>query len=592
METILQAAAHVSLFLCAVIFSAWFGGVRPGLLAMALSVLAFDYYFLPPTYSLAVEITQLPRLLLFALLAFFVLSLSAAQKSATESLKQAHDDLKRNNKALQAEIVERKRLEDELRQREASLRNAQRIAHIGCWDWDIQNDQFFGSEEYYRIIGLTKEEFGGNQEAVYSTIHPDDRAIFKAAVDAALANVAPFNMVNRVLRPSGEVRIVHGIDEVTFDESGKPLRMSGTVQDITERKRAEEALRESQQLLHLVLATLPVGVAVTDRAGDIVLVNAASKRIWGGMIVSGRERWAQTKGSWHDSGKRITPANWASVRALSEGQTSLNELIDVETYDGQQKTIQNSAAPIRNAEGLIVGAVFINEDVTERVRAEKALRESQLRLQLLSHQLLQLQETERRHIARELHDEIGQSLTGIKLALETSAREQAGNTKPILAEAVALANELIGRVRDLSLELRPAMLDDLGLLAVLRWHFERYTARFKIKVDFKHSGLEGHRFPAEIETTAYRIVQEALTNVARHAGVDQVEVNVTADKSAIRMRIKDRGAGFDPDSRPSGITGGLSGMHERAIMLGGKFKVESTPGAGSLLTAELPLRQQ
>ena len=150
-------------------------------------------------------------------------------------------------------------------------------------------------------------------------------------------------------------------------------------QDITERKRAEDVVRESQQLLHLVLATLPVGVAVTDRAGDIVLANAESKRIWGDMIVSGQERWAQSKGFWHDSGKRIAPSDWASVRALSEGETSLNELIDIETFDGQQKTIQNSSAPIRSAEGLIGGTVIVNEDVTERVRVEDALRKSEER---------------------------------------------------------------------------------------------------------------------------------------------------------------------------------------------------------------------
>jgi len=113
---------------------------------------------------------------------------------------------------------------------------------------------------------------------------------------------------------------------------------------------------------------------VTDRAGDILLANAASKRIWGDVIVFGSERWAQSKGFWHDSGKPIAKADWASARVLSEGQTSLNELIDIENHDGQKKTIQNSSAPIRNAEGLIVGAIVVNEDVTERVRAEEALR--------------------------------------------------------------------------------------------------------------------------------------------------------------------------------------------------------------------------
>lgn len=136
-------------------------------------------------------------------------------------------------------------------------------------------------------------------------------------------------------------------------------------------------------LLDLVLATLPVGVAVTDKTGNIVLTNDASKRIWGDIIISGAERWAKSKGVWHASGEKIAAENWASVRALNEGQASLNELIDIETYHGQQKTIQNSAVPIRNAEGLIVGAVIVNEDVTERVRAQEALAVSEQRFRQL-----------------------------------------------------------------------------------------------------------------------------------------------------------------------------------------------------------------
>jgi len=147
---------------------------------------------------------------------------------------------------------------------------------------------------------------------------------------------------------------------------------------------AEHAsVQDGQQLMRLVLETLPVGVAVMDQAGNIVLINKASKRIWGGMIEFGHERWAQTKGFWHESGERIDPKDWASVRALTKGETSLNELIDIETYDGQRKIMRNSAAPVRNAEGVIVGAVIVNEDVTDRVRAEEALRRSEDELRLV-----------------------------------------------------------------------------------------------------------------------------------------------------------------------------------------------------------------
>src|SRR5207302_8257978 len=123
--------------------------------------------------------------------------------------------------------------------------------------------------------------------------------------------------------------------------------------------------------------TLPVGVMVLDRAGDIMLGNPAAGHIWGGTIVSGRERWVKSKGYWHASGQAIDPREWASRHALDEGRTSRDELIDIETFDGLRKTIENYAAPIHDGAGAITGAVVVNEDVTERVRAEDALRKTE-----------------------------------------------------------------------------------------------------------------------------------------------------------------------------------------------------------------------
>jgi len=201
-----------------------------------------------------------------------------------------------------------------------------------------------------------------------------------------------------------------------------------------------------------------------------------------------------------------------------------------------------------------------------------------------------VREEERTRIARELHDEVGQALTGIKLSLERSTGQQSDAVRADLSQALALTNELIGRVRDLSLDLRPAMLDDLGLLAALSWHFDRYTKQTSIEVDFKRHGLEGRRFEPEIETAAYRIMQEGLTNVARHAGIDKVSVGIWADENMLSIRIEDLGRGFGPDSLTASTTAGLSGMRERAFMLGGRLTIERASGTGTLLIAELPLR--
>jgi signal transduction histidine kinase len=211
------------------------------------------------------------------------------------------------------------------------------------------------------------------------------------------------------------------------------------------------------------------------------------------------------------------------------------------------------------------------------------------RLQSLSLRLVEVQEQERRKIAIELHDEIGQILTGLKLILETSASFPADQVKLRLENALLLVNDLIKRVRRLSLDLRPTMLDDLGLLPSLLWHFERYTEQTGIQVDFEHSSLEGRHFSSEIETTTYRIVQEALTNIARHAQVQRASVRISANQGALSIQVEDRGRGFDPETvLKETLSSGLLGMQERVALLGGQLSIDSSVGQGACLTVRLP----
>ncbi len=238
----------------------------------------------------------------------------------------------------------------------------------------------------------------------------------------------------------------------------------------------------------------------------------------------------------------------------------------------------------------------IVSDITQRKQAEQEqqrlfeeVKAGRERLQILSHRLVEVQEAERRHIARELHDEVGQLLTGLKLTLEMSTSFPNDKMEASLSEAQSLVNELIGRARELSLELRPAMLDDLGLLPTLLWHFERYSNQTKIQVIFNHSGLD-RRFAPALETAAYRIVQEALTNVARYAGVGQVMVQLWITENELNILIEDQGRGFDLDTvQASGSSSGLSGMYERAALLSGQVSVTSNPEVGTKIIATLPL---
>jgi signal transduction histidine kinase len=217
-----------------------------------------------------------------------------------------------------------------------------------------------------------------------------------------------------------------------------------------------------------------------------------------------------------------------------------------------------------------------------------ALREheqfARWRLGELSRRLVKVQEDERRTIARELHDEVGQILTGLKLMLEAGSRPGATLDLALLRD---LSGQLLERVRDLSLDLRPPMLDDLGLVPTLLWHFERYRAQTRIHVRFQHRGLSV-RLPAEIEIAVFRIIQEALTNVARHAGVDEVSVELWLSNDRIVLHVEDEGRGFDP-ARLEGPANGLTGMRERASLAGGSWEISSRPGEGARLSAELPV---
>jgi len=227
----------------------------------------------------------------------------------------------------------------------------------------------------------------------------------------------------------------------------------------------------------------------------------------------------------------------------------------------------------------------------DRTRLVADLRRALRSITALSRRLLTVQEDERGRLARELHDEIGQHLTGLKLTLDATALGAAtgAGQRAILADARATAGELIDRVREIATELRPPVLDDLGLLDALTGHCARFTRQTGITVRFDAAGLDGRRFPPSVEVAAYRIIQEALTNVARHARVDHARVWLGVHGTTLEGGVEDTGAGCDPVRLDSERSVGVAGMRERAQILGGRLTVVSVEGQGTRVTFELPL---
>lgn len=223
-----------------------------------------------------------------------------------------------------------------------------------------------------------------------------------------------------------------------------------------------------------------------------------------------------------------------------------------------------------------------NAELFEQVRIGRE------RQRILAKSLVDIQESERRHIAQELHDHLGQTLTGMQFALESAKKQADGKQRLELDEIQKTVSEVIERVREMSLNLRPSMLDDLGLLPTLRWHFDRYTSQTEIKVKFQTEEFS-RRLPTDIETTAYRIIQEALTNVARHAGVREVFVGLAVDGNTLWVEVLDKGKGFERSTVLDHPSSGLGGMRERAVLVGGYLILESYINQGTQIVAALPL---
>lgn len=231
----------------------------------------------------------------------------------------------------------------------------------------------------------------------------------------------------------------------------------------------------------------------------------------------------------------------------------------------------------------------LREEREKLQTAHQLLQIQNEELRMLSGKVISVQETERRHLAMELHDEIGQQLTALKILLINLVNYQGAEYQAERKKAINITEQLLNQVRELTLNLRPTMLDDLGLIAALYWFFNRFTQQTKIKVVHNIDPLDNRRFSDVIETTIFRVVQEALTNIARHAKIDEVMVTLGIEPRLLRLSIVDSGKGFNINQITPGNSTGISSMRERVALAGGKFNIQSTPGEGTIIEAEFSL---
>lgn len=521
--------------------------------------------------------------------------------------------------------AERTQAAEALRQTNETLQALVRAAPLAIVALDRSANVVQWSPAAERLFGWRAEEVLGRP---MPGVPEDQREAFQALIEGELKGETRVALELRRQRKDGSPVDVSLWTAPVHDAQGQVIGAIGFLADISERKQVEaaereqrafaEALRDTAAVLNTTLNSDDVLDSILANVGRVLAYDTADIM----LIESGVGHIVRAQGyaELGLSEEVVRPLDFpinefANFRQILETRQPV-VIPDTRNYPGWivlpgfHWLRSYAGAPIR-IKGQVIGYLsvcsvtpgFYTDTHADRLQAfadqaalalfnarlYEQVRAGRERLQTLSRRLLEVQEAERRHIARELHDEIGQTLTGLTLLMEMSKRMPPEAIRSQLDEAQSLVGALMDRVHDLSLDLRPTMLDDLGLLPALLSHVARYTQQTGVQVVFEHDGLD-RRFEADTETVAYRIVQEALTNVARHARVAEVAVRLWTDQHTLRVQVEDRGAGFDPEAALAArATTGLDGMRERAVLLGGQFAVESSPGSGALVTAELPL---
>lgn len=372
-------------------------------------------------------------------------------------------------------------------------------------------------------------------------------------------------------------------------DSGVPLVLA-TVHDITRRKRAEAALQESEARMRAIFDTAVDAIVTIDERGIIDRFNRAAERLFG---------YAEAE----VTGKNVSILMPSPYREMHDGylahyrQTGEKRIIGIgREVIGQRKggttfPMDLAVAEMRFGDRRMFTGVV--RDISERKQAEEALRQSQSELRRLSAHQEQLKEQERKRIAQEIHDELGALLTGIKAYVSVSIdrAERAGlPADPLLAETASLADTAIKTVRKVITDLRPSVLDQLGVWAALEWYADQIEERSGLdcvcSIDPSAQEVE---LDHERSTMVFRVVQEALTNVVRHAEASSVTVQAMCRDGIVTVTIEDDGKGIDTERLLNRDSWGLLGMYERSHHFGGDLRINGTPGQGTRVVLRLPL---
>jgi PAS domain S-box-containing protein len=479
---------------------------------------------------------------------------------------------------LVANLVRRRRVERSLAESESRFRSAADAAPVMIWMSGADKHCTYVNKPWLEYTGHTLDQELGDGWA--GGIHPDDaRGSLKTYSEAFDAR-QPFVMEYRLRRHDGEYRWISDTGRPRTDKQGEFLGFVGSCIDITASRLKTEALIESESRLRSILDTAVEAIITVNERGVIQSVNAAAHKIFG---YTAEEMIGQ------DVGVFITPP-FHKLRESQPGHFPASNPPS-SSHNGREARGRRKDGiffPVDVNVSLLVlaGRVIITgfvRDITERKEAEQAARE-------FGGRLLQAQEAERARLARELHDDITQRMARLAIdAGRISPRDTAADRNEALRDVRDGLAKLSEDIHTLSYRLHPSMLRDLGLAAALRAECERFSRQSAIATEVKLAALPP-RIPADAALSIFRIAQEALRNVARHAGSSAAKVSLRPLEDGLQLAVVDSGVGFDPKRQRSNPSLGLASMKERVRLLGGEFEIESAPGHGTTILAWVPLK--